>query len=159
MPIASCWWPLLIWVWLSPLSPMRCLYILMRSLLSLLIFRLNSPSSLGVSLHKGCANLFILFIDLHWIHSSQFLSFLYLEAQLWGPYSRRDLTSSEHKGKITSLDLLSTLPNVAQEIAGLFLLQGCTADSWSACCPSGPKRLLCKGWGKRIHNGEGWRKL
>ena len=42
----------------------------------------------------------------------------YLRAQNWTQYSRCDLTSTEKRRRITSLNLLATLPNATQDTIG-----------------------------------------
>lgn len=74
------------------------------------------------------------------------LSVFYYRAQIWTWLRSTDgLTGVEQRGKIMFLDLLVTLPNVAQEAVGC-LPQGHTAGSCSTQCspePPGPFLHSC----------------
>ena len=89
--------------------PFRYLYTLMRSPLSLLFSKLTSSSSLSFSSQKGCSSPFIIFVALHWTLSNTSVYLLYWGAQHWTQHSRYGLTSTEQRGRITSLDLLAIL--------------------------------------------------
>lgn len=52
----------------SSLSPVKCLYILIWSLLSLLFSRLNRLSCLSPSSWEKCSNPLIILANLHWTH-------------------------------------------------------------------------------------------
>jgi len=65
--------------------------------------------SLSVYSQKRCSSPFIILMALHWTLSSMSISVLYCEAQNWTQYSRCGLTCTEQRGRITSLNLLTTL--------------------------------------------------
>ena len=89
--------------------PFRYLYILMRSLPRVLSSRLNSPSSLSLSLELRRFSPLIILVALCWTFSGMAMSVLYWEAQNWTQDSRCGIISVEWRGSITSLDLLAIL--------------------------------------------------
>ena len=87
--------------------------------LSLLPYRLCSPSSLTLSLNESHSFLFIFFVTLHWTRSSKPMGLLYWRAQHWTQHL--DLASpvlSREEGPPPST--CNALPNAAQETFGLF---------------------------------------
>lgn len=69
----------------SLLSPIRCLYTLMRSLLSFLFSRLNIPISLSLSCYIECAKPLTTIVALSWTCSNMFMSHSSQGAQDWTP--------------------------------------------------------------------------
>ena len=72
----------------SLLAPIRHLYTLVRSCLSLLFSRLNSPSSLSLSWYIWCSELLIIIEALGWTCSSMSVPHLSQEDQDWTQHSR-----------------------------------------------------------------------
>ena len=72
----------------------------MRSPLSLLFSRLNSPSSFSLSSQERCSSPLIIFVALLWTHSNRSTSFLYWGLQTWMQYSKWSLTRAEQRGAI-----------------------------------------------------------
>jgi len=81
----------------------RHLYILMRLLLSLLLSRLNSPSSLSLPSYGTWSSPYIILVALLWAVSSS--SILCWGCQNWMCCSRGSLASTEKRGRIMSLDV------------------------------------------------------
>lgn len=73
-----------------------------QTLLSLCFSRLNNPSSFSLYLYARCSSFLIVFIALHWTHSSKCLSLLHWEARP-GPARQVCLTRAEWRGRTTSL--------------------------------------------------------
>ena len=94
----------------------------LRSSLNLLFSRLNSPRSLSLSLRNRCSSTFIMLMALCWRLYGISLSFLYWGGQKYPQHSRCGLTSAEQRGRITSLDLMATLPLMQPRIPLAFLV-------------------------------------
>lgn len=76
---------------------------------SLLFSMLNSSSSLSLYSYVIHFKPLIIFMALHWTHSSLSMSLLYWVDQTWSQHSSRGLTRAEQRGMITSLNLLAIL--------------------------------------------------
>lgn len=76
-----------------PTIPIRCLYMLKRSLLSYLFWRLKKTSFPNLSSYVRCSNLLIIFVAVWWTCSSLSMSFLYWGAPKWTQYSKCGCTS------------------------------------------------------------------
>lgn len=102
---------------------------LIRSLLSLLLSKLNSSSTLSTSLHDRCSNLFITSMASYCTHYIISMPFFYWGAQNWTQDTRCGLTTTEKRGRS---HLLMTVLLIQPRILLAFLPQG----------PQGPLVLL-----------------
>ena len=83
--------------------------IFLNSPQSLLLSRLNSPSSLSLSSQERCSIPWIIFVALLWMCPNSSMSLLYWGPHIWTQYCRWGHTSTEQRGRINSLALLATL--------------------------------------------------
>lgn len=123
----------------SPFPSIRYVYILITNP----FFMVNSPSSFSLSSYKWCFSPLMTFVALCWTHSSKSIFCLFWGVQNWTQYSDVLLMVSRDEG--SSLDLLATLPNSAQDSTS-FLCNEDIAGSCSACWPSitrGPSLQSC----------------
>ena len=109
--------------------------------LNLLFSRLNSPTSLSLSLYVRCSDTRTIFVALHWTHSSMSMSLLYWGAQHQMQHSWWVSRWTEVKDRLP-WSAGNTPPNIAPEVVGLFLLQRHIASLRASCCPPGPLCLL-----------------
>lgn len=83
-----------------------------------------------------CSSPFSMFVAFHWSLFTMSTLLLKWRAQNWKPCSSCDLSRAEQRGKITFINLLATLPDVAQDSLGKEVLTN--AGSCSLWCPPGP---------------------
>lgn len=76
---------------------------------SLLCSRINNPTSLGLFSCVRCSNPLVIFMALCCTRSAMSASFLYGGAQNWAQHSSCHFTSTEWKGRISSLYSLTVL--------------------------------------------------
>ena len=82
--------------------PFRPFYTLIRSPLSLLFTRLNSPSLLSLSSEERCSSASDIFMALCWTLSRTCISLLYRAAQNRTQCPRCGITSAKQRGRITT---------------------------------------------------------
>ena len=106
---------------------------------SSLFSKLNGPSSRSLSSHERCSSQLIIFMALHWACSSKSISSHYWGAQHLTWHSRCGFFSAEQRGRITSLDLLTTfsLMQPRRPVSPKH-----AAGSCSAWCPPDPQVLF-----------------
>lgn len=73
-----------------------------------LFFKLNSLSSLSLSIYGKCSSSLMIFGALHWTPASMSRHCLQWEAQNWTQCCICSPTSAKQRGRITCLDVLST---------------------------------------------------
>lgn len=115
---SHCHWTLLrrVWLHLHCTTHQVCIH-MDKSPLNVLLSRLNSPSSLNVSLHKRCFSPLIISMPLSWPHSS--MSCLSCTGESSTSPTGHSISGDEVKGRITSFNL----PNAYQEGVGLTCCQ------------------------------------
>lgn len=99
---------------------------------------LTNPSSFSLSSYIRCSSPLIIFIPLCCICSSMSMYFWSWGDKNWTQFPSCGFTSTELRGKITSLSLLEKIFLIQPKRLSVLFAAEAHCGSWSTCCPQGP---------------------